>query len=62
MPNMLQMINQLSSNPTQIFSMFGIPKECNTPESVTQYLINSGKISQAQINQANNLYRQIFNR
>lgn len=62
MANILQMINQLSQNPQQILQKFGIPQNCNTPESVAQYLINSGKISQQQINQANNLYNQIFKR
>lgn len=60
MNNILNTINQLSQNPMQIFFRFGIPTNCNTPESVADYLVKSGRVTQDQINQATNLYQQIF--
>ena len=59
---LLQTINQISRNPQQIFDRFNIPRQCNNPDSVMQYLISNGKVTQNQINQANSLYRQIFNK
>jgi hypothetical protein len=62
MANIFQLINQLSGNPEQILKQYGIPTECKTPESVAQYLLDNGKVSQAQINQANRMYKQMFKR
>lgn len=62
MANLFQIISQLSQNPQQILQRYGIPQDCNTPESVAQYLLNSGKVSQQQINQANQMYKQLFNK
>jgi len=62
MANIIEMINQLSQNPQQILQRFGIPQNCNTPESVAQYLVNNGKVTQQQINQANQMYRNLFNK
>lgn len=62
MNNILQMINQYASNPMMLFQRFNIPTSCNSPDSVMNYLMQSGRVSQAQINQAQSLYRQIFNK
>lgn len=62
MNNIVNYINQMSKNPMQLFQQYGIPTNCNTPESVADYLLKSGKVSQQQINQATNLYQQIFKR
>lgn len=62
MANIIEIINQLSQNPQQILQRFGIPQNCNTPESVAQYLVNNGKVTQQQINQANQMYRNLFNK
>lgn len=60
MNNILNAINQLSQNPMQLFQRYGIPTNCNTPDSVADYLIKSGRVTQDQINQATSLYQQIF--
>ena len=60
--NILQMLNQFNSNPLSFFQKFNIPRACNSPDSVMQYLMQSGRVTQDQINQAQSLYRQIFNR
>jgi hypothetical protein len=63
---------QLMQNPNQMLSQMGIPKEFqNNPQNAIQYLMNNGKISQAQYNNANNqlkqmqnnpLFKQLFNK
>ena len=60
--NLLQMVNQYANNPQQILQRYGIPQECNSPESVAKYLMDNGRVNQQQINQANQLYRQLFNK
>jgi hypothetical protein len=63
---------QLMQNPNQMLSQMGIPKEFqNNHQNAIQYLMNNGKISQAQYNNANNqlkqmqnnpLFKQLFNK
>jgi len=62
MANLIQLISQLSQNPQQLLQKYGIPQNLNTPQSVADYLINNGKVTQQQINQANQMYRQFFNK
>ena len=65
MVNVQQIINtiqQYSNNPKQLFKQFGIPEQLSTPQEVAQYLMNNGKVTQDQVNQANNLYKQLFNK
>lgn len=59
----LQMIQQFKNNPQQILMNYGIPKEfTDSPQNVAQYLMQSGKVNQAQFEQASNMYKQLFNR
>lgn len=52
----MQMVNQLKSNPASILSQFGVPQNMfDDPQNVIQFLMNSGKISQ---NQYDNAIRQ----
>ena len=70
--NLLAMYQQLMSNPTQFLSQMGIPQEImNDPNQIIQHLLNTGKVSQAQVNQAmqmknspmaQNLYNRFFKR
>lgn len=57
-----QMIQQFKNNPQQILQRYGIPQECNSPDSVVKYLMDNGKINQTQIDQAKNMYQQFFRR
>ena len=57
---LMQMLNQLQSNPTSILSKIGIPQNIsNNPNEVIQYMMKNGKITQNQydnaVKQANNL-------
>lgn len=53
--NILPLLNKLSQNPTQALMESGmnIPANiANNPQGIIQYLLNSGQISQQQVNQA----------
>lgn len=54
MNNIFQMYQQLRQNPIQMLARrFNIPSNINIndPNSIIQYLINSGQVSQQQVNQ-----------
>lgn len=64
---LMQMYQQLRQNPAQILSQrFSIPPNMSDPQEIIQYLLNSGQVSQAQINQVMQLknnpqIQQLFN-
>ena len=54
--------SQLMQNPTQFLQKMNIPVEyANDPNGAIQYLMNKGKISQADYNNANNQLKQMQN-
>lgn len=54
---MMQMIR----NPQQMMQRMGIPQDVtNNPQDVENYLLNSGRVTNEQIQQAKNMYQQIF--
>lgn len=65
--NLLQMYQQLRQNPMQMLSRrFNIPQGMNDPEQIIQHLLNSGQVSQSQVNQVmqmrdNPQIKQLFN-
>lgn len=65
----LQMISNLQQNPMQILRQAGlnIPNGVNSPQDIIQHLLNSGQITQEQVNQAqqmqkNPMFANLFNR
>lgn len=53
---------QLMQNPAQLLQQLNIPQEyVNDPEGAIQYLMNNGKITQQQYNNANNQLKQLQN-
>lgn len=53
---------QLMQNPTQVLQKLNIPQEyANNPQGAIQYLMNTGKISQADYNKANEQINQLKN-
>lgn len=65
----LQMISNLQQNPMQILRQAGlnIPNGVNSPQDIIQHLLNSGQITQEQVNQAQQMQRSpmfanLFNR
>ena len=55
-PNIMQMLQQFKQNPAQALmrSRFKLPQnvQMNDPNAVINYLVQSGQVSQAQINNA----------
>ena len=55
--NIMSMYQQMKSNPAQLLSKrFNIPQGVDTsnPDSIIQHLLNTGQVSENQINQARN--------
>lgn len=51
--NMLGMLQQFRSNPMALLSQrFNIPMNIQNPQEIVQHLLNSGQVSQAQVNNA----------
>lgn len=62
MNNPMQMISQIRQNPIQFLASKGlnIPKNiANDPNAIIQHLMNSGKVSQEQYNQAIKMAEQM---
>jgi len=51
---LMQMLGNLTQNPMQILSQCGlnVPNNLNNPQEIIQHLLNTGQISQDQVNQA----------
>ena len=55
-------LQQFQQNPMQFLTRYNIPSEyANDPNGMIQYMMNSGKITQEQYNQANALFQQFQN-
>lgn len=55
--NIISMYQQMKQNPAQLLSKkFNIPQGVDTtnPNSIIEHLLNSGQVSENQINQARN--------
>lgn len=51
--NMMQMLMQIKNNPMSILGQFGIPQNISSnPQDVIQYMMNNGKITQADYDKA----------
>ena len=68
--NLFNLYQQLRQNPAQLLAQkYNIPNNINTnnPNEIIQYLLNTGQITQAQVNNAmsmrdNPMLKQIFNK
>ena len=64
MNNFLGSFQQFAQNPIQYMMQknVNIPQDIqNNPQQIQQYLLNSGRVSQSQMNWAQNMARQIQN-
>ena len=53
MNNILSMISQFRQNPMQmLMQKYKIPQNMNNPQEIIQHLLNSGQVTQDQVNQA----------
>lgn len=53
-PNsIIQAVNQLKTNPAAILGgRFNLPQNLNDPNQIIQHLLNTGQVTQNQVNQA----------
>lgn len=66
--NILSLYNRLTQNPSQALIERGLnipPELSNNPQEIVQHLLNSGQISQQQVNQAmqmrnNPMFQNLF--
>ena len=57
MPNpmqLMQMVQQLKGNPAQFLGQYGVQIQpgMNDPQQIVQQMLNSGRVTQAQVDQA----------
>lgn len=60
--NVMGMLQQFKANPMQFLMQrrFNVPQNiANDPNAIMQYLVNSGQVTQQQINQAYQMAKQI---
>ena len=51
--NIVEMANQFKQNPLAMLSQrYNIPQGMNNPNDIIQHLLNTGQVSQAQVNNA----------
>lgn len=60
-PNMMQMLQQLRSNPMRMLQQAGfqIPQNLNDPNAIIQHLMQSGQLSQDRYNQLYQMAQRI---
>lgn len=57
--NLLQMVQQLKSNPMAMLSQkFNLPQNLKDPQEIVQHLMNTGQVTQQQLNQAQQMAKQ----
>lgn len=51
--NIMQMANQFKQNPMSMLQQkFNIPQNLNDPNQIIQHLLNTGQVTQSQVNNA----------
>lgn len=51
--DVITLFNMLKSNPMQVLSQkFDLPQNINDPQQIIQHLLNTGQVSQDQVNRA----------
>ena len=66
MNNILSMISQFRQNPMQmLMQKYKIPQNMNNPQEIIQHLLNSGQVTQDQVNKAmqmrnNPMFKNMF--
>lgn len=51
-PNFFQLYSQVMQDPQGFLAQLGIPKHITTPKGAVEYMLQSGRVSQNQVNQA----------
>lgn len=51
--NLLNMVAQFKNNPMQmLMQRYSIPQNINNPQDIVQHLLNTGQVTQQQVNSA----------
>lgn len=51
--DIMNLLQQIRQNPYQVLSQrFNLPKNLNSPNDIIQHLLNSGQVTQTQVNNA----------
>lgn len=51
--DIMNLYQQMQANPVQFLSRrFNIPQNVNSPQDIIQHLLNTGQVTQSQVNQA----------
>jgi len=64
--NLMSMVSQFKQNPMSLLAQrFNLPQNMNDPQQIVQHLLNTGQISQSQVNQAmqmknNPMFKNLF--
>lgn len=64
--NLMSMYSQFKQNPMGLLAQrFNLPQNINDPQQIVQHLLNTGQISQSQVNQAmqmkdNPMFKNLF--
>ena len=67
MMNIFTLYSQLRSNPMQVLRQkYNLPNNLNTPQDIIQHLLNTGQVTQDQVNNAmqmqnNPIIKQLLN-
>lgn len=58
---MMQMLQQLKGNPAQFLGRYGVqvPQGMTNPQAIVQQMLNSGRVTQQQFDQARQMAAQI---
>lgn len=56
--NLLQQYNQFMQNPSGMLTKMGIPQNLDNPQSIMQFLMDTGRVSQADYNKARMMAQQ----
>lgn len=66
MMNIMEMLNQIKQNPSAVLSQrFNLPQNMNNPNEIIQHLLNTGQVTQADVNRAmsmrdNPMFKNMF--
>lgn len=66
MNNLMQMVAQFKQNPMgMLMQKYNIPQNMTNPQQIVQHLLNSGQVTQEQVNRAmqmrnNPMFKNIF--
>ena len=56
----MQMLPQFRQNPMSLLGRYNVPQNIRNPQDIVQHLLNSGQITQEQVNSAMQMRKTFF--